>query len=305
MDDDDLLATATNTVDRLLVIGDLLELAVEDHAGGPRRRTVYAAPPAFCTVRPGYLVAIGIVPEQPSGLPESVQNAVASVGLARHVTDETGEHAAALRAVGFTELPRDLWLWTPEPEPSAQHVERFNRALDAADEVTSEPDVEILDSSRPVDYYRGRWAPLTTGHSGRFVARRPRRYGVDAWSFVEVDGGEVTRLVDLPHLDKATPADVRPYCRACDQAWQLQAALDAERATPQRLRVHPDRDGTTVLDLFAPAPAWLDRWWSILGHQIERTRGALLSWAIPTPDAPVAIRDAVDRLWLTLTSPDA
>lgn len=302
---DDLYGLAADVVDRLLVIGDLLELAVEDHAGGTRRRTVYAAPPAFCSVRPGHLVVIGLASEQPSALPRSVQDAVAPEGLVRRVADESGEHAAALRAVGFAELPYSLWLWAPEPEPSAHHVERFHRQLDAADPVTSEPDVEILDPERANDYYRGRWTPLTSRHEGRFVARRPRRYGADAWSFVDVEGGEVVRLIDLPLLDSTVPADVRPYCRACDQAWQLQAALDAERATPQSLRVHPDRDGTTILDLFAPPPAWLDRRWSALGHPTDRSRGALLSWTVSTADAPILVQDAIDRLWLTTTSPDA
>ena len=52
----DLLKQSSNEVlDRLLAIGDLLEMIAEDEPGGPRRRMIYAAPPAFCESAPGTL----------------------------------------------------------------------------------------------------------------------------------------------------------------------------------------------------------------------------------------------------------
>ena len=301
----DPLARPADVVDRLLVIGDLLELVAEDEPGGPRRRTIYAAPPTFCSLGPSHLVVVGTTPEQPSPLPLSVEAAVSTVDLVRHVADPDGGHADALRASGFTELPESLWLWAPEPEPSDRHVERYHRALDDADEVTSDPHVEVVDPDRPVDRYRSRWVPLAASHTGRYVARRPRRYGADAWSFVDAEVGEVVRLLDLPHLSKATPPDVRPYCRACDQAWQLQAAIDAERASPQPIRVHADSEGATVVDLFAPPPSWLDRRWSVVGRRHPRSPGALFSWVFPTQSAAHEVEFAARRLWLSPTSPDA
>lgn len=289
---------------RLLAIGDLFELAVQEEPGGPRRRTIYAAPPAFCRVRPGHLVVVGLVPEQPTPLPESVERAASTVDLVRHVEDPSGEHASALRAAGFAELPERVWLWSPEAESAEEHRARYDRALDREGVVTSEPDVEVLDPDRPLRFYKGRWTPLAASHSGRFVARRPRRYGADAWSYVEVERGEVVRLLDLPLLGSATPADVRPYCRACDQAWHLQAALDALRGSPQPIRVHPPRGETVVVDLFAPPPAWLDRRWAVLGRSHPPSRGALVSWAFPTVAAQTEVNTATRLLWLDLT-PDA
>ena len=298
-------ADPREVLDRLLVVGDLLELVAEDEdSGGPRRRMIYAAPPAFCSYRPGHIIVIGLAPEQPSTLPSGVQDAVTTANLVRRVEDPTGDHAAALRAAGFVEIPEEVWLWSPGVEGAARYLERFNLALSAAGEVTSEPDVEVLDPSQPVTYYRGRWSPLSRKHSGRFVARRPRRYGADTWSYVDVDNGEVTRLLDLPFFEKGIPTDVRPYCRACDQAWQLQAAIDAVRGEPQRVRVHPPEDGATVVDLFAPPPAWLDRRWSVFGQRHDRSPGALFSWAFPSSDADREVAFASGRLWLSTTPAD-
>ena len=150
------------------------------------------------------------MPEQTSALPHGVSKAVTTNDLVRWFKDPAGELTAALKIAGFTELPESLWLWSPSAEPASNHLNRFDLALDGAEEVTSEPEVEVLDPEQPVGFYKGRWKPLAKKHSGRYVARRPRRYGADAWAYVAVEDGEVVRLVDLPLFTKETSADARP-----------------------------------------------------------------------------------------------
>ena len=62
------------------------------------------------------------------------------------------------------------------------------------------PGLSLLDSVRPVKYYRGRWTGLK-GHSGRFVGRRSQKYGADLWCYVQINNGTPERLIDLPLSD--------------------------------------------------------------------------------------------------------
>ena len=109
-------------------------------------------------------------------------------------------------------------------------------------------------------YYRGRWSPPRT-RSGRYVGRRERPYGAALWCYVELDAGRVTRFLDLP---------LSTNRRGCDEAWHLQAAIDAARGTPQTFRVRSGANGATLIDLFSPVPMWARRRWDAMGTPVEK-----------------------------------
>lgn len=288
----------------LIAYGDVLELWIEDEPGGMRRRLLYAAPPAFARHPSGVLYLVGLAADESVKLPEQLYGLVEANGVARRIKAPTEGAVDALRALGFVELPDSIWLWCPEPETASRHVERYNRLLDQASPVTSDPTLEILDPERPVRYYQGRWTAPRSIHTGRYVARRPQTYGAPLWSFVELEAGRPTRLIDLPAFGKHIPAEVRPYCRACDQAWQLQAAIDAERGEAAWFRRRSDASGNMLIDLVAPPPAWLERRWTVLGRRAPRSKGALVSFELPDAVADHEISFASNRLWLT-PAPDA
>jgi hypothetical protein len=156
--------------------------------------------------------------------------------------------------------------------------------------------VTILDPSAPVRFYRGRWRTPKKADDGIFVARRPQAYGADLWCFAEVSTGAVTRLIDLPVTVSVAPAS--------DEAWRLQAALDAEAGHPQLFRVRGrELTDAALLDLFSPLPSWAQRRLDAIGKPLLRSRGALLSYRIPREELDEELQFLVNMLWMAPDDP--
>ena len=278
----------------LIASGDLQEHWDEDEDALTRRRLLYVTPASFA-MRSGTAYLIGVAPEQPSIVPESLEVQVCRRGFLRTLSLPDEDVRSTLRSLGLVEWPHDVWLWTPPLEAPERFRDRIGQVLDAAEPVANVPDLELLDGEAPVTYYRGRWTPPKRCHSGRYVARRSQLYGARRWSFVEVSEGEPQRLVDLPADMTRIPLGFT----AADQALRLQAALDRLAGHPQHLGIRTSEDARTLLDLFAPPPNWLQRRWSVLGELLPRKRGApLFTFALPPSEAQDEIELVCERMWL-------
>src|SRR5260370_19191236 len=140
----------------------------------------------------------------------------------------------------------DQWLKAPSSMAPEAYIRGFEEALNAATSSGAVSDIRILDPSKPVRYYLGRWIEPRS-HTGRFVGRRPQLYGADLWCYFEIEKGEARKLVDLPRLELRW--------RASDEARRLHAALDAQRSNRQPYRIRPGSDGNpAILDLRATGP---------------------------------------------------
>ena len=285
LDPDDADELVEDTLEALLAYGDLHEHPVAE-APGRNRTLVFAAPPSFVRRDNGRVFLVGV----PSGpLPAEVEREVVRTGAARSTpAAATDEFLAVLEAADFRPLPGDRWLRAPEPEDAARHVARYDDALGAVTNPAGAVEgLIVLDPSAPVHYYRGRWRQPAK-RTGRFVGRRPQRYGADRWCYVELDGGRPVRLLDLP---------VEPDRRGADDAWRLQAALDATLNHPQRYRRRPVKTGV-VLDLFGPVPSWALRRWSVFGEPMPRSDGSLLGFRFAPGEVDEEVRFAHEHLWL-------
>ena len=105
-------------------------------------------------------------------------------------------------------------------ERLAQQIQEFDRLLDSAAPSREIPGLLLLDSQRPVRYYRGRWVEPAS-QSGRFVARRSQMYGAPLWCYAQMHDGNPEKFIDLPLA--------RSRWHGFDEAWHLQMAIDAER----------------------------------------------------------------------------
>jgi hypothetical protein len=152
----------------------------------------------------------------------------------------------------------------------------------------------VLDPTRPVRFYRGRWAE-PRAKTGRFVARRSQAYGAELWCYVQLRDGCPERLIDLP-----LPGS---RWRGCDEAWRLQLAIDADRAEPQRFRVRSGCGGAAVIELFSPLPMWARRRWEAVGESVPRS-GCLLAYRFATAELEEELRFARDEVWLDERSGD-
>jgi hypothetical protein len=149
--------------------------------------------------------------------------------------------------------------------------------------------LRVLDTGLPPRFYRGRWRPATPDDAGYFVARRPQAYGADLWCFGQFNGAGRVRLLDLPIEN--------PLSSGADEAWRLQAALDALADNPQAVCVQPSANGCR-LDLFSPLPSWAQRRLDLVGSPSPRGRGALFSYLVPSADADEEIAFLGRLLWM-------
>ena len=185
------------------------------------------------------------------------------------------------------ELSSDAWLKGPKSGTASQTVASSDRALDVVPPSRDIPGLLLLDPTKPVRYYRGRWIE-PKAQTGRFVARRQQAYGADLWCYVHLTHGHPERMIDLPQRASRW--------RGCDEAWHLQMAIDAQRGAPQRFRVTHSRDAV-VLEFFSPTPAWARRRWDAIGEPVT-SAGSLFAYRIPKTEIEEERRFAREALWL-------
>ncbi|MYD97250.1 MAG: hypothetical protein F4X98_07675 [Gammaproteobacteria bacterium] len=289
---DSLTDRIEDAIEALIVGGDLLilsDVATDDPE--VRGTWVFPAPPGFVIRQSGSAFLFGVVPDQDTYLPDSLSKRVVHEGFTRMIAPLPGEKIAQeLHQYGLQELSEGAWLRQPRPEPARDMVASFRRQLAAQPRSAEVVGLEILDSQRPVKYYRGRWTP-PTDQTGSFVGRRPQEFGFPIWCFVEILAGEVVRLLDLPL--KAT------RWRDCDTAWHLQMAIDRCEGHPQLYRRRRD-DGGVRFDFYSPLPMWSQRRLAIFGSRVAADR-SLLAFRLPTTEANIEEQALQDHLWLSPT----
>jgi hypothetical protein len=195
--------------------------------------------------------------------------------------------AGELNELGLQPISQEAWLKCPRAQTAADFVAGLEARMRTGSRSGDISDLQLLDSERPVTYYRGRWVSLKK-QSGVFVARRPQEYGSPIWCLVEVQGGDARKLLDFP-LPKNR-------WRGCDAAWHLQMAIDHLRGVPQRYRVRPGAEGI-FLDFFSPIPLWAQRRLMIIGRQVPAEK-CLISFQIPDDELEEEERFLQERLWL-------
>ena len=280
-DRDWLQTTLESIVEELIAIGDLQE---HRNVNENKTFTLYLAPPSFIPLSGGTTVIIGITPDNTSFLPENVERNVIYKNCLRYtrkelttemtVGDESvlsrdEELADYLTQLGLVKISEENWLNAPPDESTSSHINRFEHLLDLVGESVDFPDFSILNTSKDVHYYRGRWSS-PKNLSGRFVGRRPQSYGNDIWCYTEVLEGKVKKFIDLPLISSVG-------LRGCDEAWHLQAALDAHRGNPQQYKLRKITQDTYAIDIFSPIPCWIKRRWNWLGKRVDST-GCLMSF---------------------------
>ena len=286
---DSLPAAIDDAIEALIVGGDLLELAdvvIDD--SDVKQTWVFAAPPSFVVRRSGSVFLTGIVADQDTFLPSTLTKRVHHRGYTRVLEPQPDESLAhQLRELGLQQLSDRAWLRAPRIEDAADILSRHERLLGDQVPITGIRDLQILDSARPVTYYRGRWTG-PTDQNGTFVARRPQEFGTPIWCLVELRDGEPVRFLDLP-----LP---RTRWRGCDVAWHLQAAIDFGRNAPQRYRRRTDGDGIRF-DFFSPLPQWSERRLMILGRPVPPD-SCLFSYIVPTNESDPEEAFLQQHLWL-------
>ncbi len=278
-----------DTLEAMIAHGDVLEQPEIQGDVQSARVLLYAAPVSFLVRQSGIVVLLGVTADQLSPLPSELEQRIQYLGHVRRIIPLTGEDLRSeLQQLGLFELTHEAWLKSPKPGSAAQLVAASDRILDRVVPSRDIPGLLLLDPTKPVRYYRGRWAePMS--QTGRFVARRQQVYGADLWCYVQVANGQSERMIDLPQRGS--------LWRGCDEAWYLQMAIDAQRSSPQRFRVSPSVGDAVLLELFSPVPAWARRRWDAIGEPVPRT-GCLFAYRIPKTEIDEERQFMREVLWL-------
>jgi hypothetical protein len=237
-------------------------------------------------------IIVGIAGDHPSPLTQTLQDRITDDGRVRRLKPLPGEDLGAhLQLLGLLPFSEQAWLRAPVVETSAAHLTRWKSVLaNAGPSSTTIEGLSILDPSRDVHFYNGRWRNADSHSSGVFVARRPKVYGAALWSFVDLQAGTVRKIIDLhDDGDRQTPHDL---------AWRLQMAIDAERGVHQAFRITPSAHQVAI-ELFSPLPAFAERRLALIGERVKPARGALLGYSIPAEVATIEISQLKALLWMT------
>jgi hypothetical protein len=280
-------------LDLLVGAGDLLELK---QSGEQTIRQIYLGPPSYVEKQAGQYLLLGVRPYAAPLIDVDAMGAeIVYDGHTRTVLLDPSEADNTLADAGLLRMTAEQWIKAPRTEPYSAALDVIRERLELDRVPGHINDLKIIDSSRSVRFYRDRWRSPVTTDTGIAVGRRPQAYGAPIWCGVLFDTGIPQAVVDLPIESTTAPG--------WDEARRLQAALDAERGTPQQYRVHGGgvSGGTQVIDLFAPLPTWAERYLELVGLPVPKTRGALFSYRVP--DA--VVRDVEgflgESLWMTAT----
>ncbi len=287
---DGLAERIDDAIHGLIVGGDLLELnQVTTDAPDAKGTWLFAAPPSYVVRPSGSIFLTGVVADRDTYLPQALMERIRYDGFTRAIMPTQGEALAEdLSELGLQALSSDSWLKPPKTETAMEFVEKHHAKLLAQTRSGDIPDLQIIEPSKPVTYYRGRWTRPKT-HAGTFVGRRPQEFGSPIWCLVRLENGQAQQLLDLPlHKSKL---------RGCDAAWHIQMAIDHINHTPQKYSVR-STDEHAFLDFFSPLPLWAERRLMLLGRHADAA-GCLLSYRLRLNDLQTEEKFFRERLWLS------
>ena len=275
------------TLDALIAYGDLVEVSGAAQAEADQ---VHLAPLRFVQRASGTMLLLGGVPDHGCPLHEPFLRKIERVAHVRRLpADASGETLGVLRDAGFTEVPTGTWERAPKVTTASDLVRSYVDMLDGSGPSGVVGSLFILDPERAPQFYTGRWTDLRK-QTGTFVAKRKGIYGNTQWCFVRAVDGEVQHYLALP--SRAGDG------RACDEAWRLQAAIDADRGYPQVFRREDGRRDSALLQFFSPVPQWAQRRWDAIGERLVGRPGCLFSYRFPATEVLEEERYLREHLWM-------
>jgi hypothetical protein len=287
----DLADRVDEMIDSLVAHCDLAEVRASDERFERAGWLVHVAPPSFVRRTSGAVILLGVAPDEIFPLPKGLQRQIHYRGHVRVLVDEDASNLPGyLSDFGLLELNQEHWLSAPTTATPQDVLKAIDALLDAAPQASAIPDMRILDWSKPVSFYKGRWVEPKR-QTGRFIVRRPQAYGAPLWSYLELEEGSPGRLLDLPRDEISA--------RGCDEAWRIQAAIDAARGSPQQFR-RRDEDGAAIIEFFSPLPRWAARRFAVVGDVAPRRR-SLFSIRFPLSELDEELTYIREELWLDET----
>ena len=290
-DETTLTTRIRNSLEDLVNYGDLIEVPVFDEERGVSYRTLFLGQPSYVWVPPSRYLLIGVRAEGLSLLDEELMRRVDYRLHVRSIDIELlGDLRTVFEAAGLRERTVEEWLNHPSFCSPHQLSEEYEGRLQIASPSGAINGVRILDPAKSLGYFPGRWRAPSQRDTGNFVIRHPVEFGADAWAYASILLGEVEKLVRLPVRQQLD--------RACDEAWRLQAALDAMAGTPQFAKIRKSNSGESELHLFSPVPSWVQRRLDTVGRALPHRPGSLMSYSIADLQIDEELLFLAQAMWI-------
>lgn len=279
-----------NGIDKLFVVGDLLELSEVSIADDEAKGTwVFAAPPGFVSRANGNILLFGLTPDESSAVPSLSQRIVYD-GYKRIIKRQENEPLeSTLQDLGLIQVSEKAWLQIPKLIGPDKLLHSFTQKFQSNAVVGEMPDFEIIDHRLPFNFYRKRWV-TATDQTGIYVGRRPQVYGSPVWVLFDLSHGSVVNFIDLP----LSVNGIRQ--RGCDSGWHCQLAIDSLQGNPQTFGLRVVEHGA-VFDFYSPIPLWADRRLSAIGNAVQASR-SLFSYFVPEDEVEEEERFLREYLWM-------
>ena len=303
-------------LESLVAYGDLVEAPVAKEEDSQARRMLFLAQPSYVLPSSGadptsdsadidgadhddhtdasnrVCLLIGISADGLSLADDELNDRIDPYNHTRQLTLKPGEDPEELLgALGIRAMTEEQWLKNPPKRTPDAVIQEYKTRLDSAGPSGSIESVRILDPTKSVTYYRGRWREPMQRDTGAFIARLPVQFGADQWCYAELQRGSLVKLVDLPALHRSD--------RACDEAWRLQAALDTAADTPQVVSVcstsEPDK---TELRFHSPIPSWVQRRLDAFGQPLGKRSGCLFAYTLPDYLVDQELKFLQESIWV-------
>ena len=285
------LESVPDVIEQLVSVGDLVESEI-DRQGLIQASMLLIGMPRYVAINKRLVVLLGCRPDGVLPVSDELATYIERNGSVRYLRFPEGQEAdllVQLREEGVREIKTEHWLRLPNTETTDRFLTRISNHLDAAIPPGELEGAVMFDPSQPRRHYRSRWRPIRHPPDGTLVLRRPQAYGADRWSVARAKDGLVQRLVDLPLEGRGD--------RACDEAWRVMAAIDADSGSPGVVSVVPLSGTRARLDFDAPLTAWLHRHLAFFGYPVLRSNGALFSFSVED-EALGQVRELVEqKLW--------
>lgn len=257
-----------DVLDRLVVIGDLLELGgTSTLASKAADDWLYCAPPTFVILEKWILV-LGVEAEDQATLPASLRQHLQCRRELRVLQSENFEvMREQLLEAGYLEISKVAWMRLPQDRPAGKFLNEVIRRLDESGGQGRLEGLKVIGPANSSRNYAARWT-IPDGQSGRFVGRRPQAFGSPLWVFVELELGRPMRFLDLPWRGGKF--------RGCDHGWRIQSALDALSGSPQSYRITPRNGDIVHYEFFSPLPLWAERHLRIHGERVTASNALIV-----------------------------
>jgi len=274
--------------ENMLNSGEIIEIRKENEYSLDRLM-VYISPKRYIKLENGFILILGY--------DENINNIKLPIIRNKHLryTDDSFETQEILLTNGFTEIKAQDWLnYKDDSISPLNYMNEINEILNRIEKKTTIiENILVFDHSSLENFYPKRWTENINRLQGRYVARRPLKYGSYIWCLAEIEKGAINKFVDLPIIDRKWSG--------YDEGRRIILANDYINNRPAKCKISYNINGNIRIDFYQPIPSWGIRRLEISG-EITKSEGALFTYIVTQKQIKDVEFFIKNKLWFKIVN---